>query len=98
MDYQPDRTFDVIYSSLTFMHIRNKKKAIEKVRSMLSENGRFVLSIDKNQDAAIVYGTREVDVYPDQKDTISAYLTRFGMTILKQYEMDFAHILVACIV
>lgn len=40
--------FDVIYSSLCFMHIQDKQKAIQKVAALLNNGGRFVLSIDKN--------------------------------------------------
>ncbi len=96
MEYQPDRQFDVIYSSLTFMHICDKNKAIEKVKSLLNDDGRFVLSIDKNQDSVIDYGTRKVSIFPDQQDTMLRCLKQAGMTILKQYETEFAHIFVTC--
>lgn len=46
---QFDKSFDVIYSSLTFMHIEDKQTAIEKTADLLTPSGRFVLSIDKNQ-------------------------------------------------
>ena len=42
--------FDVVYSSLTFMHIKEKFRAIEKVAGLLRKGGRFVLSIDKSQN------------------------------------------------
>lgn len=43
-------SFDIIYSTLTFMHFQDKQLVFDKVSSLLSDNGRFVLSIDKNQD------------------------------------------------
>ncbi len=95
MEYHPNRQFDVIYSSLTFMHISDKIAAIEKVRAMLKAGGRFVLSIDKSQDNFIDYGIRKIAVFPDRQDTMSKYLTRSGMKILKQYETEFAYIFVA---
>ena len=54
--------FDVIYSSLTFMHIEHKQKAIEKVYRLLQPGGRFVLSIDKYQEPFIDIGTRKLVV------------------------------------
>ena len=41
-------TFDVIYSSLTFMHIKDKQAALYKAAALLNGGGRFVLSIDKS--------------------------------------------------
>lgn len=55
-------SFDVIYSSLTFMHIKDKQAAIDKVASLLSDNGKFVLSIDKNQDEYIDTGVNKIRV------------------------------------
>ena len=65
-----DEQYDVIYSSLTFMHIKDKQSAIIKVYSLLKTGGVFVLSIDKNQEKYIDYGTRKIEVYPDNKDDI----------------------------
>ncbi len=47
--YNFERKFDIIYSSLTFMHFPNKLFVIKKISNLLEANGRFVLSIDKNQ-------------------------------------------------
>ena len=93
--YQFDKTFDVIYSSLTFMHIKDKRTAIEKIESLLSLNGRFVLSIDKNQQTEIDYGTRKVPVYPDTPQEINTLLIESGLFIEKQSETEFAVIFVA---
>ncbi len=97
MEYEPQRQFDVIYSSLTFMHICAKERAIEKIKLLLNMGGRFVLSIDKNQDSVIDYGTRKIQVFPDRQDTVLRYLEQSGMKILKQYETEFAYIFVSCI-
>ncbi len=94
-EYVPECKFDVIYSSLTFLHISQKQKAIEKVGQLLTEQGRFVLSIDKNQEQWIDYGNRKIQVFPDGQETTAEYLTRAGMKILNQYETKFAHIFVA---
>ena len=55
LTYEFDRTFDIIYSSLTFMHIKEKQAAIEKAAHLLNEYGRFVLSIEKSQATLLEY-------------------------------------------
>ncbi len=97
MEYQTHQKFDVIYSSLTFMHIEDKKKAIEKIKAMLNTGGRFVLSIDKNQSKTIDYGTRKITIFPDQKETIIDNLTQAKMKVIQQYETELAHIFVASV-
>lgn len=86
--------FDVIYSSLTFMHIENKQEAINKVASLLNNNGIFALSIDKNQDKIIDMGNYKVDIFPDNPKTIEKYVNMAKLTIKMKYETDFAHIFI----
>ncbi|MBE5782918.1 MAG: class I SAM-dependent methyltransferase [Clostridiales bacterium] len=95
MDYPFGASFDRIYSSLTFMHIQRKQAAIQKVASLLSEHGLFVLSIDKNQSSSIDMGTRRIVIYPDQPDEILLYMRKAGFILLDRVETPFAHILVA---
>ena len=66
-----DKKFDVIYSSLTFMHIEDKQRAINKVASLLNNAGIFVLSIDKNQSDYIDMSTRKIKIFPDTPDKTS---------------------------
>ncbi len=95
MDYQTEKHFDVIYSSLTFMHIKDKKAAIRKIAELLNDDGIFVLSIDKNQNDIIDCGTRQIPIFPDHPSVISKHLIDSEMKILKQYETEFAHIFVS---
>ena len=95
MTYDFKQKFDVIYSSLTFMHIEDKHKAINKVSSLLNKNGIFVLSIDKNQSDYIDMSTRKVKIFPDKPDLISKYIRLSGLTIIHQHETDFAFVFVA---
>ena len=88
-------TFDVIYSSLTFMHINEKQKAINKVFDLLNTNGVFALSVDKNQSTVIDIGASAISVYPDKPNEINKYITQAGLTITEQYETEFAHIFIA---
>ena len=95
MSYEFGRKFDVIYSSLTFMHIKDKQAAINKVKSLLNDGGRFVLSVDKNQSDTIDYGTRKIKIYPDNKEDIVKYITQSGMSLIKVFETEFAEIFAA---
>lgn len=94
-EYNFEHKFDVIYSSLTFMHIKDKQTAINKVKSLLNIGGRFVLSIDKNQSDTIDYETRKIKIYPDNKENIVKYITQSEMNLIKVFETDFAFIFIA---
>lgn len=87
--------FDVIYSSLTFMHIQDKSSAIQKIAALLSNNGLFVLSIDKNQNEYIDMGDRRVKIYPDNPNDIRSYLSASKLKIIDEFETDHAHITVS---
>jgi ubiquinone/menaquinone biosynthesis C-methylase UbiE len=82
--------YDIIYSSLTFMHICDKQKAIEKIALLLNPGGRFALSLDKNQQTEIDYGTRKISVYPDNIDEIRTLIKAAGLTIENEFETEFA--------
>jgi ubiquinone/menaquinone biosynthesis C-methylase UbiE len=87
--------YDIIYSSLTFMHIRDKRAAIEKIASLLIPGGRFVLSLDKNQQTEIDFTTRKVLVYPDNPDEMRNFVTDAGLTIENEFETEFAVVMVS---
>ena len=88
-------TFDVIYSSLTFMHIEKKQTAINKAAALLKDRGKFILSIDKNQDGFIDTGMRKITVFPDTPSEIKSCIANSGLLIIEQYETEFAHIFLA---
>ncbi len=95
MEYVFGRKFDVIYSSLTFMHIRDKQAAIHKTKTLLNDGGRFILSIDKNQSDWLRYGEREIRIYPDKQDDIINYIHQSGMRLVKILETEFAYVFAA---
>ena len=95
LSYEFGRTFDVVYSSLTFMHIKEKQKTINKVAALLEDGGKFVLSIDKNQDRFIDTGTRKVTIYPDTPEAIKTYIANSGLLLIEYYETEFATVFVA---
>ena len=95
LEWKTDSRFDVIYSSLTFLHIKDKEEAIEKTYRMLNKNGRFVLSIDKSQNDEILCDVRKVKIYPDNVENIERLLKSCGFIIQKQYETELAYIFVS---
>ncbi len=94
MTYDFNTTFDVIYSSLTFMHINDKQGAINKVRELLKNGGLFVLSTDKNQDKFIDIGSNKIEVYPDTTEDIIQCINNSGLTLIEHYETEFANVFV----
>ena len=90
-----DETFDAIYSSLTFMHIKEKDTTIKKAAALLNPGGRFVLSIDKNRQTEIDYGTRKITVFPDTPEEIISLLSGADLTLETHFETEFAYIFAA---
>ena len=87
--------FDIIYSSLTFMHFKDKQKAIEIVFSILKPGGVFVLSIDKNSNNHIRCGEREIEIFPDDLQSTKEYIINAGFVIKDVVETDAAYIISA---
>ncbi|MBQ9940125.1 MAG: class I SAM-dependent methyltransferase [Clostridia bacterium] len=94
-DYQFSGTFDVIYSSLTMMHFKHKKQVVTKIDTLLSKNGIFCLSIDKNQSEYIDIGTRKIRVYPDTLENIKSLIMATAMSVSMVFETDNAYIIVS---
>ncbi|MDD2362113.1 MAG: class I SAM-dependent methyltransferase [Oscillospiraceae bacterium] len=95
MSHKFSELYDVIYSSLTFMHIEDKLVAINKIAGLLKSDGRFVLSIDKNQDEYIEFTDRRIKVFPNNPDDICGYIETARLSLEKQFETEFAYIFVA---
>ncbi len=93
LNYKFSQKFDVIYSSLTFMHIKDKKKAINKIYSLLNDKGKFVLSITKNQDKILDYGTRQVEIYQNNLSDIKNYIENASLSVLNVFETELAFII-----
>lgn len=90
MGYAFEQKFDVIYSSLTFMHIKDKQAAIRKAKTLLHDGGRFVLSMDKSQRDTIDYGTRKIRIYPDNQEDTLRYIRDSGMDLATLFETESA--------
>ncbi len=89
------KQFDLIYSSLTFMHFENKYIVIDKIYNLLATNGICVLSLDKNQNNILNYGTRQVKIYPDDPEEIISILTNCGFHKIEKYEIEFSYLIKA---
>ncbi len=95
LSYKSEQTFDVVYSSLTFMHFENKQAALERAAAMLKNDGCFVLSISKDTSEYIDMGDYKLKVYPDMpEEIISSAESIVGLCLISRFETEFAHILV----
>lgn len=95
MSFECECCFDVVYSSLTFMHISDKLSVIRKIASLLKDGGIFVLSIDKNQSDFIDMGTRKIKIYPDNSENICECIKKAKLEITELSETENAYIIVS---
>ncbi|MBP5244878.1 MAG: class I SAM-dependent methyltransferase [Clostridia bacterium] len=93
-DYLFERRFDVIYSSLVMMHIKDKEGFISKIGGLLNKNGIFCLSIDKSKEKFIDTGSRKLEIYPDSPEKTFSFIEKTDMTVTKQFDTEFAHVFV----
>lgn len=89
-----NKTFDVIYSSLTFLHIEEKQKAFDIVSELLNADGLFVLSTDKNRAEFLDTGSSKIRVFPDNVQDIKTYAENSGLKLIDESETEFADIFV----
>lgn len=94
LSYDFHHKYDMIYSSLTFLHIREKKKAIGKVAQLLKENGRFILSIDTSRQKFLDCGERSLRLYPDSPQKTEKYLRVATFSLIEKIQTEAACIFV----
>lgn len=75
--FMRERTFDVAYSVLTFMHIEKKKQTLTNVIGSLKIGGCVVLSID-NCGEWFDYGIRKMKLYPASSEDYMNWLQELG--------------------
>ncbi|MBQ8200748.1 MAG: methyltransferase domain-containing protein [Clostridia bacterium] len=95
MTWETTERFNVIYSTLTFMHIADKLGAAQRIALLLKPGGRAVISLDKSQSDVLDYGTRQLRIYPDDPHRMAAHLREAGLFILPMQETEFAYLLTA---
>ena len=93
LEYNFNKTFDVVYSSLTFIHISDKKNAIKKTAALLKPDGRFVLSVSKSQDKYLEVNNRKLELYPVSPEEIKENFNEAALTVEDFYETEFAFII-----
>lgn len=93
--YNFNQTFDVIYSSLTMMHFKDKAQVISKIAALLNDGGIFCLSIDKSQNQYIDMENRKIKIYPDTLDTILPLINAAAMSVSDVLETENAYIIVS---
>ena len=87
--------FDIVYSSLTWMHIEKKAAALRKVAELLAPGGRFLLSIDKSKDSEIVFGEKRIAVFPDDAEETERLILASGLFLIEILETERAYIFIA---
>jgi len=92
LEYQFNNYFDVIYSSLTFIHIADKKSAIAKTAGLLKPSGRFILSSSKSQDKFLEMNGRELELFPTSLEEIKLLFAEAGLDFEDSFETEFAFI------
>lgn len=93
-DYDFGEKYDVVYSSLTSIHFRDKQHFLSKAASLLKPHGLFCLSMDQNPSNVINMGSRTLEIYPDHPREIIVGAERAGMKIIRRFDTEAAHILV----
>ena len=95
LTYPFSERFDIVYSSLTWMHIEQKTAAFQKVAELLAPDGRFLLSIDKSKDSEIVFGERKIAVFPDTPEETERSIFSSGLSLIEILETERAYLFIA---
>ena len=77
------------------MHFEDKQNATAKAADLLNDGGRFVLSIDKNQDEFIDTKSGTMKIFHDTPEKIKSCISASGLILTDLYETEFANIFIA---
>jgi SAM-dependent methyltransferase len=77
MDFARPESFDVAFSVLTFMHVQNKRLALQHMVDALRRGGYLVLSIDNASDA-LDFGDWKVALHPWPPEQYAELLNMIG--------------------
>ncbi len=94
LDFAFEEDFDVIYASLTLLHIKEKQAAFKKISALLRQNGLFVLSIDKNQERYIDMGAYKIEIYPDNPTDVKHFAANADLQLVNEFDTEFGNIFV----
>ena len=79
-------SFDIIYSVLTFMHVKNKKRAISNMVASLKTSGYAVVSISK-QEELMDYGKRRIRLFPEPAEDYVGWFRDLGCEVEPTIEL-----------
>jgi len=84
-DFRRESYYDVIYSVLTFMHIKDKERALSNIVHSLKPNGNVVLSISE-QSEWLDYG-RKIRLFPKKPEYYIEILKKLNCDIIKTIDL-----------
>lgn len=73
-------SFDVVFSVLTFMHVQNKRLALQHIVDALRSGGCLILSIDNASDS-LDFGDWQVALHPWPPEKYAEVLNNLGCTV-----------------
>ena len=76
------------------MHFEDKLKVLNKIYKLLHLNGRTIISINKEQNNVLDYGTRKIKVYPINKEDFINLINESNLIIEDIKEVEFSYIFV----
>ena len=86
--------FDVVYSSLTLMHFADKRGFLSKACSLMARGAVLCLSLDKDRQEYIDFGSRRIRIYPDDAEKIERYMKEENLKNVRRFETELADIVV----
>jgi len=95
LTYTFSERFDIVCSSLVFMHIEDKTAAVQKAAGLLNSGGKLVISIDKNPSDRLECNGRILNIYPDNPEQLCAIVKAAGFLCGQMIETEFAYIITA---
>lgn len=96
-DLDIENAFDVVYSVLTLIHIKDKERALRNMVNSLKKGGIIVISLTNDPSDYLDYGSRIVKLYPENKEFYLKTLRKIGCNVklIKDTENKFATIIKA---
>ncbi len=95
LTYNFSGQFNLIYSSLTLWHIRDKAAFYKKAAQLLLPGGRLVFTISRNQASTLDFPGRQLELYPDSPEQTKNLLEATGLRVTREQETEYSYIFAA---
>lgn len=95
LTYPFNSQFELIFSSLTIWHIRDKAALYKKAYQLLAPGGRFVFTISRKQDRQLGYPGSKLELYPDNPAETEGLLQLNGFIVKERLLTEYSLIFVA---